>query len=142
MPRRAPRALEFVVSASCLRSSPPQHPKARRLGSSPAQELAAAYNCPYNKCVRYEWDTDKAEANLKAHGVSFADAVTVFEDDFALTREDPDAEGEQRFVTLGADATSRLLVVVYTYREPDVTRLISAWKANKTQRTQYESHLG
>ncbi|MBI2318646.1 MAG: BrnT family toxin [Betaproteobacteria bacterium] len=92
--------------------------------------------------MRYEWDTDKAEANLKAHGVSFADAVTVFEDDFALTREDPDAEGEQRFVTLGADATSRLLVVVYTYREPDVTRLISAWKANKTQRTQYESHLG
>ena len=42
--------------------------------------------------------------------------------------------------TLGADAAGRLLVVVYRYREPDVTRLISAWKANKTQRTQYESN--
>jgi len=90
--------------------------------------------------VRYEWDPDKAEASLKAHGVSFADAVSVLEDEFALTREDPDAEGEQRFVTLGADAAGHLLVAAYTYREPDVTRLISAWKANKTQRTQYENH--
>ena len=90
--------------------------------------------------MRYEWDPDKAEANLKAHGVSFADAVAVLEDEFALTREDPDSEGEQRFVTLGANAEGQLLVVVYTYREPDVTRLISAWKANKTQRTQYENH--
>lgn len=89
--------------------------------------------------MRYEWDPDKAEANLKAHGVDFADAVSVLEDEFALTREDPDAEGEQRFVTLGADAAGHLLVVVYTYRGPDVTRLISAWKANKTQRTQYEN---
>jgi uncharacterized protein len=90
--------------------------------------------------VRYEWDPKKAEANRKDHGVSFADAVSVFEDDFALTREDPDAEGEQRFVTLGMDATGALLVVVYTYREPDVTRLISAWKANKAQRIRYEKH--
>ncbi len=91
--------------------------------------------------MRYEWDPDKAEANLKAHGVRFADAVPVFEDEFALTREDPDAEGEQRFIALDADAAGRLLVVVYTYREPDITRLISAWKANKTQRTLYESNL-
>ena len=90
--------------------------------------------------MRYEWDPDKAEANLRTHGVSFTDAVTVFVDEFALTREDPDAEGEQRFVTLGADAAGRLLVVVYTYREADITRLISAWKANKAQRTQYENH--
>ena len=90
--------------------------------------------------MRYEWDPDKAEANRKAHGVSFADAVSVLEDEFALTREDPDAEGEQRLVTLGADAEGHLLVVVYTYREPDVTRLISAWKTNKTQRTQYENY--
>jgi uncharacterized DUF497 family protein len=90
--------------------------------------------------VRYEWDPQKAEANRKAHGVGFADAMTVLEDDFALTREDSDAEGEQRFVTLGMDATGTLLVVVYTYREPDIIRLISAWKANKAQRTLYEKH--
>jgi uncharacterized DUF497 family protein len=52
--------------------------------------------------VQYEWDPGKAAANLKKHGVSFADAVTVFEDEFALTREDADADDEQRFVTLGA----------------------------------------
>jgi len=90
--------------------------------------------------VRYEWDPKKAEANQKDHGVRFADATSVFEDDFTLTREDPDVEGEQRFVALGMDATGALLVVVYTYREPDVIRLISAWKANKAQRTHYEKH--
>ena len=90
--------------------------------------------------MRYEWDPDKADANLKAHSVSFADAVPVLEDEFALTREDPDAAGEQRFVTLGADAVGHLLVVVFTHRGPDVTRLISAWKANKSQRTLYENH--
>ena len=90
--------------------------------------------------MRYEWDPQKAEANRKDHGVSFADAVSVFDDYFALTREDPDAEDEQRFVTLGSDLTAALLVVVYTYREPDIIRLISAWKANKAQRTRYEKH--
>ena len=88
--------------------------------------------------MRYEWDPRKAEANRKDHGVRFADATSVFEDDFALTREDRDTADEQRFVTLGMDATGTLLVVVYTYREPDVIRLISAWKANKAQRTYYE----
>ncbi len=88
--------------------------------------------------MRYEWDPHKAEANRKKHGVSFADAISVLEDDFALTQEDSDAAGEQRYVTLGINAASTLLVVVYTYREPDIVRLISAWKANKAQRTQYE----
>ena len=52
--------------------------------------------------------------------MSFGDAATVLEDDFALTREDPDAQGEQRFVTLGMSATGALLVLVYTHRAPDV----------------------
>ena len=51
--------------------------------------------------MRFEWDPRKAAANLRTHRVSFAEAVTVLEDDFALTREDPDAVGEERFVTLG-----------------------------------------
>jgi uncharacterized protein len=88
--------------------------------------------------VRFSWDPEKAKANLLDHGVSFAEAVTIMEDDFALTREDPDAEGEQRLITLGLSSLGRLLVVVYTYREPDVIRLISAWKANKGQGVRYE----
>ncbi len=88
--------------------------------------------------MRYEWDTSKAEANLAEHGASFAEAVTVFEDDFALTREDPYSEDEQRFVTLGMSGVAKLLVVVYTYREPDIIRIISTWKGNRPQRLRYE----
>lgn len=80
----------------------------------------------------------KAAANFRTHRVSFAEAVTVFEDDFALTRDDPDAAEEERFVTLGLSDRGNLLVVVYTYRELDNIRVISAWKANGRQRVLYE----
>ena len=88
--------------------------------------------------ARFEWDPPKAEANLRTHGVGFAEAVTILEDDYALTREDPDAVDEQRFVTLGLSNLGNLLVVVYTYREPDIIRVISAWKANTRQEEAYE----
>ncbi len=88
--------------------------------------------------MRIEWDRAKAEANQRRHSVSFAEAATVLNDDFALTREDPDAVSEQRFVSLGMSATGALLVIVYTHREPDTYRLISSWKASRPQRTQYE----
>ena len=88
--------------------------------------------------MRFEWDPRKAEVNLRTHRVSFAEAVTVLEDDFALSREDPDAVEEPRFVTLGLSNLANLLVMVYAHREPDTIRVISAWKANKRQRRQYE----
>jgi len=88
--------------------------------------------------VNIEWDPAKAAANLREHKVGFAEGATVLTDDFALTREDPDSLGEQRFVTLGMSATGALLVLVYTHREPDAYRIISCWKANKPQRAQYE----
>jgi uncharacterized DUF497 family protein len=88
--------------------------------------------------MQYEWDPAKAAANLAAHGVSFTEAVSVLEDDFALTREDPNSAGEQRFVTLGMSSSAQLLVVVYTYRASDVIRIISAWRANRRQRVRYE----
>lgn len=85
-------------------------------------------------------DPAKAAANLEAHKVSSSEAITVLSDDFALTREDVRAEGEQRFVTLGLSDTGNLLVIVYTYREPDRLRVISAWKANRRQRLDYEKN--
>ena len=88
--------------------------------------------------MRFEWDPLKAAANLRTHEVSFAEAVTALEDDLALTREDPDAVEEQRFVTLGLSDLGNLVVVVYAYREPDTIRMISAWRANRRQRVQYE----
>ena len=90
--------------------------------------------------MRFEWDPAKAEANRRVHGVRFSEAVTVLEDPFALTREDPDSLGEQRFVTLGLSSSGDLLVVVYTYRELDVIRVISSWKANNRQRLRYEKN--
>lgn len=99
--------------------------------------------CPYTGfVVRLEWDPFKASANRRAHGVSFAEAATVLEDDQALTREDPDAIAEQRFVTLGLSSSGNLIVVVYSYRGPNVIRLISAWKASKRQRSQYAKARG
>lgn len=92
--------------------------------------------------MRFEWDPRKAAANLHTHDVSFAEAITVLEDEFALTREDPDAGEEERFVTLGLSSLGNALVVVYTYRDPDVIRLISAWKANRRQRGVYEEGRG
>ncbi len=88
--------------------------------------------------MRIEWDPAKAEANLRAHGVPFSEAATVLVDEVGLTREDPAAEGEQRFVTLGCSDLGDLLVVIHTFREPDTVRIISAWKANRRQRSEYE----
>lgn len=88
--------------------------------------------------MEIDWDPVKAEANLKRHGVRFSEAATVLEDELAISREDPDSVGEQRFVTLGLSGAGNLLVVVYTDREPDIVRIISAWKANQRQRLQYE----
>jgi uncharacterized protein len=90
--------------------------------------------------MNFEWDQDKADANLRLHGVSFAEASTVLFDDYALTREDPDATEEIRFVSLGMSSTGALLVLVYTHREPDMYRIISAWKSNKPQRMQNEKN--
>ena len=80
----------------------------------------------------------EVEANLHAHGVRFAEAVTVLQDDFALTREDASTADEQHFVTFGLSDLGNLLVVVYGYHEPDIIRVISAWKANRRQRRRYE----
>ena len=87
--------------------------------------------------MAYEWDAAKARQNLRKHGVDFADAVTVLEDEAALTIRDPFSEQEQRWITLGMDALGRLLVVVYTWRG-DRIRLISARLATPRERRQYE----
>ena len=73
------------------------------------------------------WDTRKADANLANHGVAFADAETVLTAPLALTTEDLDAEGEQRFLTVGA-------AVIYAYRGKTRIRLISARRATRNER--------
>ena len=91
--------------------------------------------------MEIEFDPEKAAANPKNHeGVTFDEAKPVLLDPYALTREDTDAEGEPRFVTLGMGGKGRILVVIWTLRG-DVPRLISAWKANQPQRRRYEQQF-
>lgn len=85
----------------------------------------------------FRYDPSKAAANLKKHGVSFSDAEGVLEDPLAVTVEDPDAEGEQRFVTVGLGSAGELLVVVWTERG-DEGRVISARRPTRKERKQYE----
>jgi hypothetical protein len=92
------------------------------------------HECAYDALVP-SWDPEKAAANLRKHGVDFADAATALSDEAALTIPD-DAGGEERFVTLGMDALGRVLVVVYTWRGDDV-RLISARRATARERRRY-----
>jgi len=86
--------------------------------------------------MTYQWNPNKAKSNLKKHGVSFADAVGVFEDENAITIQD-EHEREDRFITIGRDFLSRILVVVYTFRDI-VIRIISARKATARERKMYE----
>ena len=76
--------------------------------------------------MSYEWDPAKARANFAKHGVRFADAVTVLEDDLALTMLDPSSDLEERWITLGRNALGRVIVVVYTWRGENVRLIFSA----------------
>jgi uncharacterized protein len=86
--------------------------------------------------MAYQWDRNKAATNFNKHGIDFADAVFVFSDDLAVTVNDERFD-EERFITIGIDAFGRVLVVVYTLRGNDI-RLISARKATRPERTEYE----
>jgi hypothetical protein len=86
----------------------------------------------------FEWDEDKAQANFRKHGVSFGEAQTVFLDPLAITISDPDHSVEEdRFITIGASAQTRILIVVYTERKSKI-RLISTRKASRAEREKYE----
>ncbi len=88
--------------------------------------------------MSFEFDPAKARANLRKHGISFSHAEQALRDPMAHTIEDPDSQGEQRFVTLGMDALGRVLVVVHT-RRGERTRLISARKASRGEAGQYDA---
>ncbi len=89
--------------------------------------------------MEFEWDESKARANLRKHGVDFADAATMFDDNRAVTVADDDLE-EERYVTIGMDALGRVLVVAYTIRGERI-RIISARRATKRERVEYEQGL-
>lgn len=89
--------------------------------------------------LRFEWDPAKDIASRHSHGVSFAEAQTVFSDELARFKHDPDhSDDEDRFLLLGLSSVLRLLVVCHGYRKNDeVIRIISARKATRKEQRQY-----
>jgi len=95
----------------------------------------------YNVCmIRFEWDAQKAVANLRNHTVSFEEAQTVFYDEFAMQFfDEPHSSEEDRFVMLGMSSAARPLTVVHCVRESDdVIGLVSARKATRNESKYYE----
>lgn len=89
--------------------------------------------------LRFEWDEAKDRGNRRKHGISFAEAQTVFYDESALVFPDPDhAASEERFLLLGVSLRLRVLLVCHCHRESEaVIRIISARRATKKERAVY-----
>lgn len=90
--------------------------------------------------LTFEWNPQKAESNIEKHDVSFEEASTVFQDPLSLTINDPlHSTYEERMVQIGISHKNRLLVVIHTEKGDNI-RIISARKANRRERNNYESH--
>ena len=90
------------------------------------------------RVLRFEWDAAKSRENERKHRVTFEEAETAFLDDWGVLIRDAE-EGEERFVLIGTSAALRVLVVSHTYRARDeLIRLISARRASRTERKDYD----
>ena len=88
--------------------------------------------------LSFVWDEEKAAINLIKHGISFAEAKSVFYDEHArLIGDEDNSENEERFLLLGMSFKPRLLLVCHCYREDNrIVRIISARKS-----TRHEAHM-
>lgn len=87
--------------------------------------------------IRFRWNADKAKLNVEKHGVSFERAAQVFFDPF-LRYQGATRQGEQRDGVVGCDFDFRILFVVHLIIEDDYIRIISARKAEPSERRSYE----
>ena len=88
--------------------------------------------------MEYEWDQNKAIANLQKHRVSFSEAATVFGDPLSITFPDPDHSiYESRFITIGLSSGSKIIILSHTDRGDNI-RIISARKATRKEQRFYE----
>ncbi len=93
--------------------------------------------------MQFEWNPEKAAANLKKHGVSFEEAKTVFGDFLARVFEDKEHSFEEkRNGIIGHSAKNRLLIISYTERANDTIRIISARETTPRERRKYENENG
>lgn len=91
--------------------------------------------------IRFDWDPGKGASNLRKHGIPLEEAISVFADPLARIFDDEDhAPEERREIIIGHSARGRLLLVSFVQRG-DVARIISARKATKNERKDYEKGL-
>ncbi len=89
--------------------------------------------------LRFEWDEDKAASNLRKHGITFDEASTVFADPLtAIFHDEEHSYDEIREIAIGHTILQRLVLVSFTERGEDLIRIISARKATKRERKDYE----
>ena len=105
--------------------------------SSGLYEITATATIVVQFIVRFTWDKRKAASNLRKHGVSFAEAVTAFDDDLAAYY--PDSLHADRFILIGYSRRQRLLYVVHADVRQDVIRIISARRATSHEKAHYEN---
>ena len=100
------------------------------------------YNINMN-AISFDWDENKNQINIRKHGLSFEEALTVFYDDYAIVFDDPDHSiSENRFLIIGTSKRNRLCIVSHCYRNSDnVIRIISARKASKTEKQVYNEQF-
>jgi uncharacterized DUF497 family protein len=91
--------------------------------------------------MKFQWDPNKAKTNLKKHGVSFEEAVTVFKDPLALIFDDEEhSQEEHREIIIGISKLSKLLLVCFVERHEDIIRIITARLATKQEKKDYEEN--
>lgn len=91
--------------------------------------------------MKFEWDPRKTASNVRKHGISFTEALTVFADPFARIHSDPDHSArEQREVIVGHSSRGRLLLVFFTERGETV-RIFGARRATSHERNDYEETI-
>ena len=91
--------------------------------------------------IRFEWDSAKAATNWQDHGVTFEQAVRAFRDPFSVEQiDDREDYGEDRWQGIGL-LQGRVVVVVFTDRDPDIIHIISLRKADRDERRAYEAWL-
>lgn len=91
--------------------------------------------------IIFEWDTDKAESNLRKHGIRFEEAALVFDDPLAVSTQDKIEGGERRWKTIGMIHGYLIVLVAHTVwfdDKSEIVRIISARPADKTERKNYE----
>lgn len=90
--------------------------------------------------IRFEWNSHKASINLRKHGVSFEVACEAFFDPFLRVMDIQQENGEFREAIVGMTTNWKLLYVVYSIREEDIFRIISARRTTKSERRFYEDY--